>query len=313
MEERLCIRVTQLTLSSGLQAALLNHSFSRSDPTFPLIAAMKTACCLSHYQLMDFYSIHLGYDECTLKTHQLDWRLLSSLKGKGLISEVGHRCGELRLELCPTVGLTETPVARSNIVGDYSAPITCCDLEGQGLTIEVYVALPVLAPVAGHGLPARVRALDGDGQDITSTANIGKKDNSSAVSSYVLENRLRKIKVLQGSVTPPACIVWESTVWRAEISGRDYDRTRETPLAVIYTSDLKTSTTSQPIVEQSSTKRGCACAEEDGFQEEQGEKEARWNVTAFIDAFRKLRLHDGLRFYMALELLFTVFTHKNKS
>ncbi|KAK2966905.1 hypothetical protein RJ640_029252 [Escallonia rubra] len=85
------------------------------------------------------------------------------------------------------------------------------------------------------------------------------RDNSSSILSYVLENRLRKIKVLQGSVTPPACIVWESTVWRAEISGRDYDRTRETPLAIIHTFDLKTSTTSQTIVEQSSTKRGCAC------------------------------------------------------
>ncbi|KAK3013294.1 hypothetical protein RJ639_008202 [Escallonia herrerae] len=201
----------------------------------------------------------------TSKSAHLDIRFVTILeatlqiKGKGLISEVGHGYSELRLELCPTVGLTETPVARSNIVGDYSAPITCGDLEREGLTIEVCVALPVLAPIPGHGLPTRVRALDGDGRDITSTANIGKKDNSSSVLSYVLENRLRKIKVPQGSVTPPSCIVWESTVWRAEISGRDYDRARETPLAVIYALDLKTSTTSQPIVEQSSTKRGCAC------------------------------------------------------
>ena len=40
------------------------------------------------------------------------------------------------------------------IVGDNRAAIAGGDFEGEALSIKVSVALPVLAPVPGHGLPA---------------------------------------------------------------------------------------------------------------------------------------------------------------
>lgn len=59
-----------------------------------------------------------------------------------------------KLELASTVGLAKVPVGWSHIVGGDRAAITCCDLEREGLAIEVRVALPVLTPVPGHALPA---------------------------------------------------------------------------------------------------------------------------------------------------------------
>lgn len=56
-------------------------------------------------------------------------------------------------ELGTREGLSEGPVSRSDIVGDKCTAIASGDLEGEGLAVEVRVALPVLAPVAGHGLP----------------------------------------------------------------------------------------------------------------------------------------------------------------
>ena len=48
-------------------------------------------------------------------------------------------------------------------------------MEGECLAIEVGIALPVLAPIAGHGEPAGAGALDGDGRDIARAAHIGDK------------------------------------------------------------------------------------------------------------------------------------------
>lgn len=49
--------------------------------------------------------------------------------------------------MATTEGLAKGPTRRSDIVGDHRAAITGGDLEGEGLAIEVGVALPVLAPV----------------------------------------------------------------------------------------------------------------------------------------------------------------------
>ncbi|KAI3697246.1 hypothetical protein L6452_30123 [Arctium lappa] len=76
--------------------------------------------------------------------------------------------------------------------------------------------------------------------------------------SSAKEDRLSKIKVLLGRITPPAGIVWQCAIWRAEVCSCDYDGTWETPSAIIYTFDLETSSTSKSIVEQSSTQ--CSCA-----------------------------------------------------
>ena len=50
------------------------------------------------------------------------------------------------------------------------------DLEGEGLAVEVVVALPVLAPVSGHGLPTSPGPFDGHGVDIACAANVGYED-----------------------------------------------------------------------------------------------------------------------------------------
>lgn len=80
------------------------------------------------------------------------------------------------LVLGAAVGLAKPPIRRSYIVGDNGAAITCCDLEREGLSVKVRVALPVLAPIAGQGLPVSFWTFDGDRDNITSTTDIGYKN-----------------------------------------------------------------------------------------------------------------------------------------
>uniref|UniRef100_A0A7N0TJ65 Uncharacterized protein n=1 Tax=Kalanchoe fedtschenkoi TaxID=63787 RepID=A0A7N0TJ65_KALFE len=56
----------------------------------------------------------------------------------------------------------------------------------------------------------------------------------------------------QGRVAPATGIIRQSIVGRAEVGGSDDNGPRQTPLLVIHTSDLKTSTTPLPVVKQSS-------------------------------------------------------------
>lgn len=79
----------------------------------------------------------------------------------------------VQLELFAGEGLTKTPIRRSHIVRDNRASIACFDIEREGLTIKVRVALPILAPVARQLLPVVTpRAFDRHRNNITSTANI---------------------------------------------------------------------------------------------------------------------------------------------
>lgn len=50
-------------------------------------------------------------------------------------------------ELTTAIGLPKGPTSWSNVVGDHGTAVTCGDLEGEALAIEIGVALPVLAPV----------------------------------------------------------------------------------------------------------------------------------------------------------------------
>ena len=84
----------------------------------------------------------------------------------------GSEYGRVGLELSPIEGLPKRPVGWSCIVGDYSVAIAGSDLEGEGLTIQVIVALPVLSPVSGHCLPTGFRAFDGYRDHITSSTYI---------------------------------------------------------------------------------------------------------------------------------------------
>jgi len=50
-------------------------------------------------------------------------------------------------KLSSAKGLTEGPASWGNIVGDHATTVTSGDLEGEGLAVEVGVALPILAPI----------------------------------------------------------------------------------------------------------------------------------------------------------------------
>lgn len=63
-------------------------------------------------------------------------------------------------ELAPFKSLAELPVGGHDVVAGDGLAVAGGDLEGEGLAVEVGIALPVLAPVPGHGLPPGLRALD---------------------------------------------------------------------------------------------------------------------------------------------------------
>ena len=76
-------------------------------------------------------------------------------------------------ELLACEGLAKGPASRCNIVREKGASITSGNLEGEALSIEVWVALPVLTPVPWHWLPIGSWAFDGNCVNITSTTNVG--------------------------------------------------------------------------------------------------------------------------------------------
>lgn len=77
------------------------------------------------------------------------------------------------MELPPTEGLAKWPASRSHIGRDHGATVAGGDLEGEGLAIDVGVALPILAPVPGHWLPPGPGSFDGHCMHIPGTSNIG--------------------------------------------------------------------------------------------------------------------------------------------
>ena len=57
------------------------------------------------------------------------------------------------LELNSLERLSELPICRDNVVASHPPTITGADLDWKTLSIEVGIALPVLAPVPWHRLP----------------------------------------------------------------------------------------------------------------------------------------------------------------
>lgn len=88
---------------------------------------------------------------------------------------------------------------------------------------------------------------------------VRNRDDSSSVLSNVLKYRLRQVKVVERRVAPPAGVVGQGVVWRAEIGGGHHNWTRQTPLLVSGAPDLITRSAAQAIVEQSSTQRCRVC------------------------------------------------------
>lgn len=90
--------------------------------------------------------------------------------------------------------------------------------------------------------------------------SILNRDYSSFVLSNVLKDRLRKIKVMLRRVAPASSIIRQGIIWWAKISSSDKNWTRQAPLVVIYTFDLKAGSTAQPAVEKSSTQCSSICS-----------------------------------------------------
>ena len=70
-------------------------------------------------------------------------------------------------------GLSKLPIGGDDIVAGDGSSVAAGDLEGEGLAIEVGVALPVLSPVPGHGLPTGLGPFDGHRVNISRTGNVG--------------------------------------------------------------------------------------------------------------------------------------------
>jgi hypothetical protein len=79
-------------------------------------------------------------------------------------------------ELSPTEGLAEGPATGSGVVGDDRAAVARAYAEGEGLAVQERVALPVLAPVARHGLPPGALAFDSHRVDVAGAAYVGDED-----------------------------------------------------------------------------------------------------------------------------------------
>ncbi|KAF3774714.1 hypothetical protein EJ110_NYTH52512 [Nymphaea thermarum] len=184
------------------------------------------------------------------------------------------------LKLTTLEGLSKLPINRHSIVAGDGPAVAGGDLEGEGLAIEVGIALPVLAPIALHGLPPGLRSLDGHRVNVPRAPDVGDQhqievpnqvrrqrqyflpsecnwNNPRPVPSNLQKSRLSQIKVLEGRVAPPAIVVRQHIVGRAEVGGRHRDRARQAPLRVVGALHLVAGPAAQPVIEQSSAK--CSC------------------------------------------------------
>lgn len=137
--------------------------------------------------------------------------------------------------LCPSECLAKLPVTGRCIIGSNGSAIAGSDFKGEALAVEVTVALPILAPVAGHCLPAGPGALYRNRVDVTCSSHVsdeyeievrvpvhGEPNSARSVAGYplvhygddarpvlcdLLENRLGEIEMLERRIAPTASIV----------------------------------------------------------------------------------------------------------
>ena len=89
-------------------------------------------------------------------------------------------CAELLVvvscrELVAFEGLSETPVVGRDIVRGEDPAISGGEAERQSLAREHGIALPVLAPIAGHRDPARAAPLHLRGHHVPAPAHVGEQ------------------------------------------------------------------------------------------------------------------------------------------
>lgn len=191
------------------------------------------------------------------------------------------------MHLLPGKCLAKLPVAGSGIVGSNGFPITGGNLKRKALPIEITVALPILAPVPRHWLPASFGTLNRNSLNIPCSTNVSDEnqieirvaidgETNSALSltlhpsvlnrddtgpklGNVLENRLREIKVFQRRIAPSTVIIGKGIVGWAEVSSSDNDRARKAPLLIIIALNFIASSTAETIVEQRSAQSRGIC------------------------------------------------------
>lgn len=177
------------------------------------------------------------------------------------------------------IRLSKLPIRRGNIVTSDCPSIARGDTDGQALTVEVGVALPVLTPVYSHSLPAGPRTLDRHRLDVSGPTNVGDEhqvevrvpvdrepyptllstwyppvgnwDDSCSVLSDLQESGLGHVEMLAGRVAPSSVVVGQRWVGRAKVGSRDGDAARQARLAARAT-QFEARTAAQPVVEQSS-------------------------------------------------------------
>ncbi|MCO5555039.1 hypothetical protein L7F22_008579 [Adiantum nelumboides] len=194
-------------------------------------------------------------------------------------------------ELLSAEGLAESPIGGGHVIGGEGAAIAGGDLEGEALPVQSRVALPVLPPVAAHGLPAAAGALDRDRVHVAHAAHVGDehqvevgvavhgevdatllgtghppvlhRHNAAAVHPDLLKGWLRHVEVVERRVAPAARIVGQRGVGRAEIGGRHHHRgPSDAPFGVGagIASKLKASTAAEAPIEEHRAEGGRLCA-----------------------------------------------------
>ncbi|CAL9044048.1 unnamed protein product [Musa banksii] len=176
------------------------------------------------------------------------------------------------LELPSLEGLAELPPGGRHVVAGDRPAVAGRHLEREALPVQVRVALPVLAPVARHRLPPRLRPFDRHRVHVAGPAHVGDQhqvevgvtidgftpaegdgDDAGTVLRYLEKGRLGEVEMLQRRVAPAAVVVGEGVVGRTEVGGGDDDGSREAPPGVIGAPHLVARAAAEPIVEERGT------------------------------------------------------------
>ncbi|RZS27862.1 hypothetical protein BHM03_00061390, partial [Ensete ventricosum] len=78
-------------------------------------------------------------------------------------------------------GLPKSPGRRNDVTEDQRLPVRGGDSEGKRLAIEIYIGLPVGAPVPGHRQPPGFGSLDGHGLDRSSAGDVADENKFEVV------------------------------------------------------------------------------------------------------------------------------------
>lgn len=191
-----------------------------------------------------------------------------------------HQNSTIHLKvLVGLVALSKLPIRRSNIIKLHHFTITSSDLKWQGLSYQIRPSNPILSPNTWHRFPASVwRPFDAHLSNITSTGNIVQQnqqpirvpfhlkldtatfvawdtaihdwDDPCSVYGNFGEHFHGQVEVFLWRVAPMVEIRWV-VIRGAEICCGHFDWAcvGNAPLGLVHTHDLKTCTTSEPIVE----------------------------------------------------------------